>query len=248
MTDSTLPTIGVVTPNAQGALQPEAREIFAGRVNTVTEGINVERLALDGYQEALARLPVAVHRVVAAGAQAIVVNGTSLSFAFGREAHDQLVANVEAQSGLPATTMAASLVAALQALGAKNVVLATAYEQSVSDLLGAFLASHAISSQLGACLGVVENEKLRSLQSQDIVELVLRAAEGRRMDAVVVSCGNLRTIPLTAMLEERLGVPVVSSALVGVWGALQLVGADTRVSGAGRLFNLDPAFNSKARN
>ena len=175
-------------------------------------------------------MPEAIGRLVGAGSQAIVVNGTSLSFAFGREAHDNLVSEVEARSGLPATTMAASLVAALNEFGAKNVVLATAYDASVSDLLGDFLDSHEITSQLGACLGIVENAKLRSLGAQDIVELAHRAAEGRKMDAIVVSCGNLRTIPLTNALEDRLGVPVVSSTLVGVWGALRLVGADTHDS------------------
>ena len=238
MNEPAPPTIGMVTPNAQGSLQPEAREIFSGRVNAVTAGINVERLSLEGYTEALARMPAAIERLVGGGAQAIVVNGTSLSFAFGREAHDKLVADVEARSGRPATTMAASLVAGLKALGAGNVVLATAYDRSVSDLLSDFLASHKIASQLGACLGVVENAKLRSLGAEDIVDLVLRAAEGRSMDAIVVSCGNLRTIPLTNMLEERLGVPVVSSALVGVWGALRLVDANARVPNAGRLFAL----------
>jgi arylmalonate decarboxylase len=228
-----------VTPNAQGALQPEAPEIFSSRVNAVMQGINVERLSLEGYKQALARMPAAIDHLVGADAQAIVVNGTSLSFAFGRKAHDKLVADIEARSGRPATTMAASLVAALNAMGAENVVLATAYDQAVSSLLGDFLASHSIRSQLGACLGVIENAILRSLRTDDIVDLVLRAAEGHSMDAIVVSCGNLRTIPLTMTLEQRLGVPVVSSALVGVWGALRLVRPDTHVPDAGRLFNLD---------
>ena len=239
MTETALPMIGNVTPNAQGALQPEAREIFSGRINAVTKGINVEHLSLEGYTAALARMPEAVDRLVGGGSQGIVVNGTSLSFAFGRKAHDNLVAQVEERSGLPTTTMAASLVYALKELGAKNVVLATAYDSSISDLLSEFLSTHDIASQLGACLGIVENAKLRSLGAQDIVELVVRAAEGRKMDAIVVSCGNLRTIPLTNMLEDRLGVPVVSSALVGVWGALRLAGVDTRVPGAGRLFELN---------
>ena len=235
------PTIGITTPNAKGLVQPEAADIFRGRVNVETEGVNVEQLSLAGYDEALARMPAAIDRLIARGAQAIVINGTSLSFAYGRQFHDDMVDSIRQRTGLPVTTMAESLVNGLKALGAERVVLATAYDESVTDLLGAFLRSHDIAAETGACLGVVENAKLRALVSQDIIDLALRAAAGRKMDALVISCGNLRTIPLTTQLEAHFGVPVVSSALVGVWGALRLVGIDDPLPGCGRLFELAPA-------
>lgn len=231
-----LPTIGIITPNAQGQVQPEAAEIFSDRVNVITRGINVEQLSLSGYQAALSRLPAAIDQLVGEGADAIVINGTSLSFAFGRNAHDKMVSNIASRTGLPVTTMAASLVDGLKALDARTVVLATAYDEHVTELLADFLETHHIGARVGECLGIVDNAKLRSLTSKDIVELALRAAKGRVMDALVVSCGNLRTIPLTAELEDSLGIPVVSSALVGVWGALRIVNSLEPVHGAGRLF------------
>lgn len=237
---ASLPKLGITTPNAQGSIQPEAAEIFAGRVDVVTRGVNVQRLSLEGYNAALARLPTAIDELVNEGAEAIVVNGTSLSFAFGRPQHDEMVESISSRTGLPTTTMAASLVDALHALGAERVTVATAYDESVTRLLSDFLLSHGIESNIGACLGIVENAQLRSLTRSDVKELALRAAENSSMDALVISCGNLRTIPLTTELEEQLGVPVVSSALVGVWGALQLVGAGQPIQGIGRLFASDP--------
>ena len=71
-TTAKLPTIGITTPNAKGLVQPEAAEIFRGRVNVETEGVNVEQLSLAGYDEALARMPAAIDRLIARGAQAIV--------------------------------------------------------------------------------------------------------------------------------------------------------------------------------
>ena len=106
--------------------------------------------------------------------------------------------------------MAASLVDALKALRANRVVLATAYDEDVTGRLVEFLRSHGIDAEIGACLGIVENAKLRLLRSEDIVALASRAARDRKMDALVISCGNLRTIPLTVELESRFDVPVVS--------------------------------------
>lgn len=236
---ASLPKIGITTPNAQGSIQPEAAEIFAGRVDVVTRGINVQQLSLQGYEDALARLPTAIDELVEEGVEAIVVNGTSLSFAFGRTQHDKMVHSISQRTGLPTTTMAASMVDALRALGAKRVTIATAYDETVTGLLSDFLLTHGIESKIGGCLGIVENAKLRSLTRDDVKELALRAAEKSSMDALVISCGNLRTIPLTTDLEKELGVPVVSSALVGVWGALQLVGAGKPIQGVGKLFELD---------
>lgn len=233
--------IGIITPNAQGSLQPEAIEIFEGRVRTTTRGISVQQLSLPGYEAALARLPDAVDSLVDEGVEAIVINGTSLSFAFGREFHDDLVATVQARSGLPVTTMAASLVDALVALRSRRVILATAYDEDVTGRLAEFLKSHGIAAEVGDCLGIVENAKLRLLQKQDIVDLAERAAKGREMDSLVISCGNLRTIPLTVELESRFRVPVVSSALVGVWGALRIAGFKQSIPGTGRLFELKAA-------
>lgn len=232
------PMVGVTTPNPKGLVQPEAAEIFRDRVNVVTEGVNVQQFSLAGYKAALDRLPAAVDSLVARGAQAIVVNGTSLSFAFGREHHDAMVSSIRERTGLPVTTMAESMVNGLRALGVERVVLATAYDENITGLLGDFLHSHGIAAETGACMGVVNNADLRSHTGEDIIELAMRAANGRDMDALVISCGHLRTIPLTTRLEADLGVPVVSSALVGVWGALRLMGINDPVPGAGRLFQL----------
>lgn len=237
-TTKKLPLVGIITPNAKGEVQPEAAEIFAGRVDVVTYGVGVEQLAIAGYEAALAKFPAAIEQLASRGIDALVVNGTSLSFAFGRKYHDDMVARLRRETGLPVTTMAESMVDALKAVGARRVVLATAYDEGVTRLLGDFLETHDIRSEIGAYLGIVENAKLRLLKPQDIVALAVRAAERRAFDAMVISCGNLRTIPLTVELEQRFGVPVVSSSLVGVWGALRLAGAGAAIPGKGRLFEV----------
>ena len=61
------------------------------------------------------------------------------------------------------------------------------------------------------------------------------AAVSPRADALLVSCGGLRTLDVTAPMEARLGLPVVSSAVAGAWRAARLVGHPGSARGFGRL-------------
>jgi arylmalonate decarboxylase len=58
---------------------------------------------------------------------------------------------------------------------------------------------------------------------------------GTAAEALLISCGGLRTLGVAKPLEDRHGIPVVSSTQAAFWAALRLVGADTRVKDRGRL-------------
>jgi arylmalonate decarboxylase len=60
------------------------------------------------------------------------------------------------------------------------------------------------------------------------------AAAGKA-DALVVSCGGLRTLDLIVPLEKAIGVPVVSSTPHGLWHCARMLGLDARVQGFGRV-------------
>jgi maleate isomerase len=53
---------------------------------------------------------------------------------------------------------------------------------------------------------------------------------------VFISCTGLRTFPVVARLEERLGKPVVTSNQALAWDCLRLAGVHDRLPGRGRLF------------
>ena len=65
------------------------------------------------------------------------------------------------------------------------------------------------------------------------------AASSPGADALLISCGGLRTLPVELPLEQSLGLPVVSSAVAGAWAAARLVGHTGRVPGRTRLLGSD---------
>jgi arylmalonate decarboxylase len=54
-----------------------------------------------------------------------------------------------------------------------------------------------------------------------------------KADALLVSCGGLKTIDLLTPLEEKCKVPVVSSTPHALMNAVRLVGINPRVKGFG---------------
>jgi maleate isomerase len=62
---------------------------------------------------------------------------------------------------------------------------------------------------------------------------VARAAPNA--DAILISCGNLRSFEAIEPLETDTGLPVVTSNQAGLWQALRLVGIRDPLPGIGRL-------------
>ncbi len=65
---------------------------------------------------------------------------------------------------------------------------------------------------------------------------VFESAHGA--DALLISCGGLRTLDLLEPLERRCNVPVVSSVPHALQAGVRLLGMSGRAPGHGRLLSL----------
>src|SRR4029077_12159601 len=54
-----------------------------------------------------------------------------------------------------------------------------------------------------------------------------------KADALVLSCGGLRTLDVIVPLEKSIGVPVVSSTPHGLWHCARMLGVKTKIPGFG---------------
>jgi arylmalonate decarboxylase len=74
------------------------------------------------------------------------------------------------------------------------------------------------------------------MSEQDIIELSGKAiGEAKAADAVLISCGGLMTLGCAVPIEEKHGVPVVTSTQSAFWKALRLAGDDGQIPGHGRM-------------
>lgn len=233
------PLVGLIVPPAQDEVPPEGAELYPHAVRFAARGLGLQQLTPDGYEHVIGRVEQVASELAGAGVDAIALMGTSLSFYRGAEFNDRLVEAMRAATALPATTMSTAVIDAMRALGVRRVAVGTAYADEVNHRLGLFLRHMGIEVASIVGLGLERVETVLSVTDQDLLTLGRHAFEcaGERADALFISCGGLRTLTVSPVLEEECRIPVISSSPAGFWAAVRLVGLSGAAPGRGRMFS-----------
>ena len=227
------PTAGLIFPPLDYPIPPDARLLFPSGIDFISNGVGFNGMTIDSYEEAIPRVLPRAAELAEQGADLISVFGSSITFYRGAAFHDELIEKVEAHTGKPATTQSAGLLDGLRHVDAKRVVLATAYTDVVTDRLRVFLEENGFEVVGAKGMGYVSIPE-GAATGPILHELGVDAYEsGRGVDAVVMSCGALRTLDVIVPLEDVIGVPVVSSTPHGLWHCARKLGIDARIDGYG---------------
>lgn len=217
-------TIGLVVPPRAGEVPPDAAVLYPD-VAFLAEGLGLEEMSVDGYESVIAAVEGASQRLQERGAEAVALMGTSLSFYRGKSFNDEIVRALRGTTGLPATSMSASIVEALREVGVTQPAVASAYTAAVHGKLLTFLREEGFHPAGSAHLSVSSIAAVHAVEEEDVLAIAQQAVvnSGGDFDGVLISCGGLRTANAVTELEREHGVPVISSPLAGLWGAVALV-------------------------
>ena len=171
----------------------------------------------------------------------IMYGCTSATLTHGVEFDRDLAQRIHAMSGAQTVTAAGALVFALQAIGAKRIAFASPYTSDINQAGIAFLqdsgfevvSSAAIEEDLG-------NYGQAELTPDDVFDLGLSAVEGGA-DALVLSCTEMRSVEAITRLEDKLGIPVITSNQAMMFEAMSRLSMPTGEVPFGRLFSQGPA-------
>jgi arylmalonate decarboxylase len=228
-------TIGLVVPFATDRVPDEGPMMYPG-VRFIPRGVGVRALTPEGYDAAWNGILPAAKALAAEGVDAIMVIGTSLTFYRGHEAHERLLEQLRAETGLPVSTMSEAVVDGLRSVGAKRIAVATAYAEEVNNRLADFLRASGFEVLALEGFGLVGFGEPGKKSEQDIIELGNSAiAKAGEADAVLISCGGLLTLGCAEPIERRHGIPVVTSTQSAFWKAMRLAGESGQVAGRGRM-------------
>lgn len=232
-----LPHLGLIVPPADGAVPPEGPALYAGRAQFSARGLGLAEISNRGYNAVIDRVAALARELADAGAQALSLMGTSLSFYRGGQANEELKRTMAQASGLPCTTMSDAVVHGLHSVNAQRVAVATAYIDEVNHQLKAFLLESGFTPTSVRGLSMTDVKAVGEVPPAVLADLcreVYRAQPGA--DAILISCGGLRTLAATRLVEAELGVPVVSSSPAGFWDLMRTAGLAAHSAGHGRLF------------
>jgi arylmalonate decarboxylase len=233
-----VPVLGLIFPVSDRGVPEEGTAMYGESLRFVVNGLGLDRMTPDGFDAVIGKIPQAADMLAEAGADAIELTGTSLTFYKGEEFNQRLREAVTQASGLPATTMSNGVIDGLKAVGARRVAVATAYNDEVNGRLRAFLIEHGLEPLVVTGMGIEAVADVNSVTSNDLIEFGVRVRESAPdADSLLVSCGGFRTLELIAPIEARTGVPVISSMPHGLWAGARLVGLSGAAAGYGTLLS-----------
>ena len=228
------PALGLIFPPLNYPIPPDAKLLYPTGVQFLGDGVGLPGgMTPAGYDEAIPRVLPAAEALAKRGAKVISVFGSSLTFYKGAKFNEELVSQVTKATGRPATTQSNGLIDGLRTANARRVAVATAYTDVVTERLKIFLQEHGFDVTSAKGLGF---EKIPEGAATHDILFTLGAdayASSRKADALVVSCGALRTLDLIVPLEDRIKVPVVSSTPHGLMNGVRLLGVSPRAKGYG---------------
>lgn len=196
-------------------LLPDAVELLVSRVPSDDEVSAATLARMEGYLTASAALlpRAAKFSVVGYGC-------TSGTAQIGAERIADLVR--QGVDVAPVTEPLSALIAACDALNIRRLAVLSPYVEAVSAQLFAVLKEHGIDVAVFGSFAEAEEAKVVRIAPESIMDAAQKLAKGQGVDALFLSCTNLRTLDIIAPLELALGLPVLSSNQVLAWHLLQL--------------------------
>jgi arylmalonate decarboxylase len=232
----TRPLLGIIAPPADYPVPAEGLALYDGSLRFTVQGLGLKTMTPDGYDSVIDKIVPAAVRLAKEGANAIVIFGTSLTFYRGAAFNQKLIDDVQKATGLKTTSMSTAVVDGLKVVDARRIAVATAYADEVNGRLSRFLAESGFEVLALKGLGleaIGAAEKITQPYLQQFSADVFKSAP--RADALLVSCGGLRTLELMAPLEKECRVPVVSSTPHALWAGMRLLGLRVKAPQYGQL-------------
>ena len=150
---------------------------------------------------------------------------------------DTVGASLKSHLDTPQSTDPVSaLIAACQHLGITRLGLLSPYVATVSNRLRSVLKAAGIDTPVFGSFNESREATVVRIDGPSIIAAATALAEEGGVDALFLSCTNLRTMNVIDALETRLDLPVLSSNLVLAWHMCQLAGIPAARSAPGRLF------------
>ncbi len=159
---------------------------------------------------------------------------TSASMVIGEE---KVFAQIRAaRPGVACTTPITAAFAAFDALGAKRIGVLTPYRDDINRFMREYITARGYAVPVFGSFNEENDDIVARIAPESIREGIARIAAEGGVDAVFISCTNLRLAECAREIEREIGLPVTSSNHAMAWHCLRLAGVDDRLPAFGRLF------------
>ncbi len=218
---------------AREALHPERFTFHSSRMR-MKHVTKEELAAMDGDSDRCA-LELSDARVDVLG-YACLVAIMSMGRGYHRVSEARLhQRTVDNGGAAPVVTSAGALVDGLHAIGAKKVSILTPYMKPLTQLVIDYIESEGIEVVDSISLEIPDNLEVGRQDPRAPIEIT-KKLKTAGVDAVVASaCVQMPSLASVQPIEDRVGLPVLSSSVATTWQMLRKLGLSTQVPGHGAL-------------
>lgn len=232
--------IGLISPGTSGihtsALEMEM--LTPDGVIFISRFLDGPRsLGLDDLRAMLPQIAPAAHAIAATpDVDVILVAGAPIVLANGS---DGIIGAITKETGLPATTNVAAIVAGLRRLGIGRVAVhAPYYPAEIADLMRAHLVGAGIDVASVLDGSGVDFEGHKDVSPQDTYRKAKRAfLETGGAEGLVLVGGGAPLHDVIAVLERDIGAPVIANNFAALWHALVMAHVREPIEGYGVLLS-----------
>lgn len=148
----------------------------------------------------------------------------------------------------PIVTSAGALVRAVEALDADRIALIAPYMQNLTDTVIEYFEAEGVEVVDHTSLECPDNLEVAQLDPTNLVSL----AEDLDIDdadvLVLSACVQMPSLQSVQVVEDRLGIPVLSASVATVWDSLLALDSNPRVPDCGRLLSGDVVDSPRLSN
>lgn len=220
---------------AREAVAPERFTFHSSRMRM--KHVTKEELASMDADSDRCALELSDARVDVLG-YACLVAIMSMGRGYHRVSEERLARRTQENGGpAPVVTSAGALVDGLHALGAKRVSILTPYMKPLTQLVIDYIENEGVEVVDSISLEISDNLEVGRQDSRAPIEITKRLNTAN-VDAVVASaCVQMPSLASVQPIEDRVGLPVLSSSVATTWQMLKRLGLSTAVPGFGSLLD-----------
>lgn len=196
----------------------------------------VRNLRDDDLSARLRGLEAAAIDVAADKVDLIICGGSPLVTLQGYGSEARIAEELTSACGVPCVMGIQLEVEGLRAVNSKRPVIASPYPPKLDERLVNYLCQAGFDVQGVKGLGIENNAQIGLLPEHASLRIAREAvAAAPHADAILLPCGRWPTLESALLLEQELGLPVVTSTLSMAYGAFSRLKIRDEFAGCGSL-------------
>lgn len=225
--------IGLLLPSSNTTMEPDFYKMIPDDVTVHSSRMALEDVTPESLEKMSREADRAAWLLSTAQVDVLVYGCTSGSLIKGVKWEQALVQRLHKVSKVPVVTTAGAVIEALRYIEAKNIEVVTPYIESINRLEKEFLHGYGFKVLSIKGFGFRDNQMIGKVAPSK-VESIIEAS--KETDCIFVSCTNLPVVSIIQKLEDKHGIPIITSNQASLWSSLHTLG-HSGVEGYGTLLS-----------